>query len=143
MLFTGDTTMKKLRTWHEFLIEQLADREEAVSYLQVSLEEYLMDGDLPFFLKGIRNVVEAQGGIAKIAKQADIAPKVVSEFLCNEDTLALGTLSTILKGFGWKLSIEPLMETDTHSSEVTNEQSATSNALLETSTEQTAESQPS
>ena len=134
--------MKKLRTWHEFLIEQLADRGEAISYLQVSLEEYLIDGDLPFFLKGIRNVVEAQGGIAKIAKQAGIAPKVLSEFLYNEDTLQLSTLSTILKGFGWKLSIDPLT-TDTHTSEATSEQSATSNAPLETSTEQTAESQPS
>ena len=135
--------MEKLTTWHEFLIEKLTNREKAISYLQVSLEEYLMDGDLPFFLKGIRNVVEAQGGIAKIAKQAGIAPKVLSEFLCNEDTLQLSTLSTILKGFGWKLSIESLTETDTHSSEATSEQSATSNAPLETSTEQTAESQPS
>ena len=65
--------MEKLRTWHEFLIEKLADREEAIGYLQVSLEEYLIDGDTPFFLKGIRNVVEAQGGISKVAKQAGIA----------------------------------------------------------------------
>ena len=53
-----------------------------------------------FFLKGIRNVVEAQGGIAKIAKQAGITPEAVSKFLCNEDTLQLSTLSTILKGLG-------------------------------------------
>ena len=57
--------MEKLRTWHEFLIEQLTDREEAIGYLQVSLEEYLIDGDTPFFLKGIRNVIEAQGGVKK------------------------------------------------------------------------------
>ena len=132
--------MENLTTWHEFLIEKLTNREKAISYLQVSLEEYLVDGDTSFFLKGIRNVVKAQGGIAK---QAGIAPKVLSEFLYSEDTLQLSTLSTILKGFGWKLSIEPLTETDTHSSEVTSEQSATSNAPLETSTEQTAESQPS
>lgn len=37
--------MEKLRTWREFLIEQLADPEEALGYLQVSLEEYLVDGD--------------------------------------------------------------------------------------------------
>ena len=33
--------MEKLTTWHEFLIEELVNREEAMSYLQVSLEEYL------------------------------------------------------------------------------------------------------
>lgn len=135
--------MEKLTTWHEFLIEKLANREKAISYLQVSLEEYLVDGDTPFFLKGIRNVVEAQGGIAKIAKQAGIAPEVLSKFLCNEDTLALGTLSIILKGLGWQLSIESLTETDTHSNEVTSEQLTTSNAPLERSTEQPPESQPS
>ena len=100
--------MEKLRTWHEFLIEKLADPEEAMSYLQVSLEEYLIDGDTPFFLKGIRNVVEAQGGIAEVTMQAGIDPKDLSKFLSSEDTLQLSTLSTILKAFGWRLSVEPL-----------------------------------
>ena len=105
--------MAKLTTWDEFLIEKLADREKAISYLQVSLEEYLIDGDTPFFLKGIRKVVEAQGGIAKIAKQAGIAPEALSEFLYSEGTLQLSTLSTILNGLGWQLSIKPLTETAT------------------------------
>ena len=29
----GDKAMKRLRTWHEFLIEELADPEEALGYL--------------------------------------------------------------------------------------------------------------
>lgn len=135
--------MKKLRTWREFLIEQLADREEAIGYLQVSLEEYLVDGDTSFFLKGVRNVVEAQGGIAKIAKQAGIAPEALSELLCSEDTLQFSTLSTILNGLGWQLSIKPLTETDNHNNEASRAQLTTSNAPLETNTEQVSESQPS
>ena len=121
--------MEKLTTWHEFLIEELANREKAMSYLQVSLEEYLIDGDTPFFLKGIRNVVEAQGEIDEIAKRAGIAPKALSEFLCNEDTLALGTLSTIIEALGWRLSIEPLA-TENDSSDSTSEQLTTSNEPL-------------
>ena len=124
--------MEKLTTWHEFLIEKLADREKAISYLQVSLEEYLVDGDTPFFLKGIRNVVEAQGGTSKIAKQAGITPKALSEFLSSEDTLQLGTLNTILKALGWQLSIEPLT-TQSDSSEVASEQLTTANEPLEPS----------
>ena len=133
--------MEKLTTWHEFLIEKLADREKAISYLQVSLEEYLVDGDTPFFLKGIRNVVEAQGGTSKIAKQAGITPKALSEFLSSEDTLQLGTLNTILKALGWQLSIEPLT-TQSDSSEVASEQLTTANEPLESSTEQVSESHP-
>ncbi len=131
--------MEKLTTWHEFLIEKLANREKAMSYLQVSLEEYLVDGDTPFFLKGIRNVVEAQGGTSKIAKQAGITPKALSEFLYSGDPLHLGTLSAVLKALGWQLSIEPLT-TENDSSEFASEQLTTSNAPLETSTEPVSES---
>ena len=133
--------MEKLRTWHEFLIEKLANREKAIGYLQVSLEEYQVDGDTPFFLKGIQNVVEAQGGINKVAKQAGITPKALSKFLFSEDTLQLGTLSTILKALGWRLSVEPLT-TETHSSDFKNDQLTTSNEPLETSTKQVSESHP-
>ena len=135
--------MEKLRTWHEFLIEKLADREEAIGYLQVSLEEYLIDGDTPFFLKGIRNVVEAQGGISKVAKQAGIAPDALSKFLFSEDKdpLQLGTLSTVLKALGWKLSIEPLTIED-RSGNFASPELTTSDENLETSAKQATESHP-
>ena len=135
--------MEKLRTWHEFLIEKLADREKAISYLQVSLEEYLIDGDTPFFLKGIRNVVEAQGGISEVAKQAGITPEDLSKFLFSEDEdpLQLGTLSIVLKALGWRLSIEPLTEDD-HSDDFANSKLTTSDKTLETSAKQASESHP-
>ncbi len=135
--------MEKLRTWHEFLIEKLADREEAIGYLQVSLEEYLIDGDTPFFLKGIRNVVEAQGGISEVAKQAGITPEDLSKFLFSEDEnpLQLGTLSIVLKALGWRLSIEPLTKDD-HSNDFADAELKTSDENLEPSSEQVAESHP-
>ncbi len=43
--------MKKFRTLHENLMEELANREDAIGYLDVALEEYQGDGDTPFFLK--------------------------------------------------------------------------------------------
>ena len=133
--------MERLTTWHEFLIEKLADREKAMSYLQVSLEEYLIDGDIPFFLKGIRNVVEAQGGISEVAKRAGMPPRVLSEFLFREESLQLDIFSAILKAFEWHLSIEPLtIEND--NSEFVSEQLTTSNEPLETKAEQVAESYP-
>ena len=133
--------MEKLTTWHEFLIEKLANREEALGYLQVSLEEYLIDGDMPFFLKGIRNVVEAQGGISEVAKQAGISPKVLSKSLFSEEPLQLDIFSAILKVLGWQLSIEPLT-TESDSSEFASEQLTTSNEPLEPSTERVPESHP-
>ncbi len=131
--------MEEYQTWHEFLIEKLTDREEALGYLQVALEEYLIDGDTPFFLKGVRNVVEAQGGILKVAKQAGISPDALSKFLFSEGALHLGTLSTILKTFGWQLSIEPLAADNKSDASVT-QHSTTSSEPLDASTEQVVES---
>ena len=133
--------MEKLTTWHEFLIEKLTNREEALGYLQVSLEEYLIDGDTPFFLKGIRNVVEAQGGISEVAKQSGIASETLSEFLFSEGPLNLGIFSTILKAFGWQLSIEPLTAEE-HSDASVSQQMTTSNESLETSSQQVIETPP-
>ncbi len=104
--------MRKYRTWHEVLMEDLADPAEAISYLDVSLEEYQMDGDIPFFLKGIRNVVEAQGGVAAIAKRAAMSPETLSKILSSEEAPYLDTFATILKALGCRLSIEPLKAED-------------------------------
>ena len=100
--------MRKYRTWHEVLMEDLADPAEAISYLDVSLEEYQMDGDIPFFLKGIRNVVEAQGGVAAIAKRAAMSPETLSKILSSNEAPYLDTFVTILKALGCRLAIEPL-----------------------------------
>ena len=96
--------MRKYRKWHEVLIEQLADSAEAIGYLDVSLEEYQIDGDLPFFLKGIRNVVEAQ--------RTTIAPETLSKILSSNEAPYLDTFATILKALGCRLSIEPLKAED-------------------------------
>ncbi len=104
--------MRKYRTWHEVLIEQLADPAEEISYLDVSLEEYQMDGDIPFFFKGIRNVVEAQGGVAAIAKRVAMSPETLSKILSSEEAPHLDTFVAILKALGCRLSIEPLKAED-------------------------------
>ena len=127
--------LEKFMTWNEFLIEKLTNPEEALGYLQISLEEYLIDGDPPFFLTGVRNVVEAQGGISEIAKQAGISPDALSKFLFSEGPLHLGTLSTILKAFGWQLSIEPLAA-DNNSDVSVTQQLTTSSEPLGTSADQ-------
>ena len=71
--------MRKLQTLHEFLMEGLADRCEAIGYLDVALEEYQEDGDTPFFLKGIRNVVEAQGGISRACQANSHVSRCLAE----------------------------------------------------------------
>lgn len=125
--------MRKYRTWHEVLVEQLADLDEALDYLQFSLEEYQKDGDTPFFLRALRTVTESQGGIAEVAKKIGIAPEFLSEILSSDDPPRIDTFGTILNAFGWRFTLEPLenakLDIETQNSE---------SADLNTSTEKIA-----
>ncbi len=100
--------MRKLQTLHEFLMEELANREHAIGYLEVALEEYQEDGDTAFFLKGIRNVVEAQGGISELAKRTHMSPDALQKILSSDKAPHIDTLGTILNALGCRLSIQSL-----------------------------------
>lgn len=101
--------MREYRTWEEILMERFtSDWEEAIGYLDVALEEYQEDGDTPFFLLGLQNVIEARGGISEVAKKIGIAPQVLTDVLSSENAPRLDTLNAILQGLGCRLSIQPL-----------------------------------
>ena len=105
--------MREYRTWEEILMERFtSDWGEAIGYLDVALEEYQEDGDTPFFLLGLQNVIEARGGVSEVAKKIGIAPQVLSDVLSSEKAPHLNMLNTILQGLGCRLSIKPLKDTD-------------------------------
>ena len=99
--------MRKMGNWREYQKERLAnDWEAAIDYLQLTVEEYLADGDLPFFLKGLRTFIESQGGVSELSKRTNIEPEILLDALSNEDTPRLDILNTVLNAFGCQLSIE-------------------------------------
>ena len=101
--------MKEFRTWREVLIEQLAaDWEAAIDYLQVTVEDYQVDGNTRLFSVGLQTFIESQGGIAKVAKKIDIAPESLSKILVSDEPPRIDTLGAILNAFGWRLTIKPL-----------------------------------
>ena len=105
--------MREYRTWQEILLERLAaDKKRAIGYLDVALEEYQEDGDTPFFLLGLQNVIEARGGVSEVAKKIGIAPQALSDVLSSEKAPRLDTLNTILQALGCRLSIQPLKDTN-------------------------------
>ena len=92
--------MQGFRTWHEILMERLSDPEDVIGYLEVSFQEYLDDGDKAFFLKGIRNVIEAQGGILSVSEQAGIPSSFLSDAVNNGAMPPFHILSSIFTSFG-------------------------------------------
>ena len=61
--------MRKMRKYRDYLIGILADHEEAVAYLETSLEEYQKDGDTVAFLLALQSIAEAQAGNNELVSQ--------------------------------------------------------------------------
>ena len=90
--------MREMGNWREYHIRRLAnDREAAIAYLQLTLEEYQVDRDLPFFLKELRIFVESQGGVSELSKRTGIDTETLLNMLSNEDaTRLLDTFNSLL-----------------------------------------------
>ena len=103
--------MREMGSWREYQIRRLTnDPEAAFDYLQLTLEEYLADDDLPFFLKELRVFITSQGGVSEICKRIGIDAETLSNMLSNEDaTQLLDTFRSLLNTYKNTLVIE-----DTH-----------------------------
>ena len=108
--------MREMGNWREYQIRRLAnDREAAIDYLQLTLEEYLVDGDLSFFLKELRVFIASQGGVSELSKRTSIDAETLLDALSNEDAPLFDILNTILNAFGCQLpTANPFKRTPLH-----------------------------
>lgn len=116
--------MRKMRTWRECLIEDLADREEAIHYLQAILDDYYSLGQTLIVREALKTVVEAQGGISKLTQHTDIAPQTLETVLSNTDTPLIDAIGVVLKALGYQLSIQPIADEDANLALVTGDPEA-------------------
>ena len=77
--------MRKMRKYHDYLMEELSDREKAISYLQTALEEYQADGDSIALHRAFSQAVEAQGGVQEFALRTHSNPQAVSDALLSKN----------------------------------------------------------
>lgn len=103
--------MREMGSWRECQIRRLTnDPEAAFDYLHLTLEEYLADGDLAFFLKELRVFIASQGEVSELSKCMGIDTETLSNMLSNEDaTQLLDTFRSLLNTHKNRLVIE-----DTH-----------------------------
>ena len=116
--------MRKMRTWRECLIEDLADREEAIHYLQAILDDYYCFGQTLIVREALKTVVEAQGGISKLAQHTDISPQTLETVLSDKGTPLIDALGVVLNALGYRLSIQPIADEDANLALATGEPEA-------------------
>ena len=112
--------MRKMRTWRECLIEQLADHKSAIAYLQAILEDYQIYKRPAAVQRSLLTVIEAQGGIVELAEQVNMDPQVLSKMISDENTPLIEALGIVLKALGYQLSIQPIKLEDPNLDEYTN-----------------------
>ncbi len=90
----------------EAMIEELrADPEFAAEYLKAAIE----DSEEPkVLLIALRQIAEARGGIAKVAKSAGVERESLYRALSSRGNPRLSTLSAVARAVGLKLTVEAI-----------------------------------
>lgn len=96
-----------MRSFHAYNIERLKDPADACLYLTEALADFEDDHDVESFLKALKDVTEAQGGIGELAKKANLNRQNLYKLLSAKRQPKIETLGAILDGLGFRLSIVP------------------------------------
>lgn len=89
--------------YHDYLIGTLKNKEEAAGYLSAALE----GGDIRAFLLALHHVVEAQGGITKLAEKSHKSRTSLYKALSKNGNPYLKSTNEILSAIGLHLAIVP------------------------------------
>lgn len=92
-------------SYHDELIEDLKNHDEAVAYLNAALEESLLGDEesQEILLIALRNVAEAQGGLGKLAKKTHVRREVLYRVLSSEGNPQLSTFTNLVHAMGLNL----------------------------------------
>lgn len=93
--------MKKSKAYQPDLIESLHNAGEAEEYLNAALEE----DDPELFLMALRNVAEAQGGVAQLAKKSKLNRESLYKILSARGNPEFRSLDALLHALGFRLTV--------------------------------------
>lgn len=93
----------KATSYQKDLIESLKDPCEASAYLNAAIEE----GDYPVFLLALRNVAEANGGMAALAAKTRLSRESLYRMLSKQGNPEIRSLNVVLQAMGLRLAVEP------------------------------------
>jgi len=87
-----------------WLIEQLKHPTEAAAYLEAVFE----DGNQAAIMLALRQVAQAQGGLATIARKARLTREATYRMLSKSGNPELRSLSAVLRATGLRISVKPI-----------------------------------
>ena len=90
--------------YEDWLLEQLKNPAEAAAYLEAAIDE----GDQAAITLALRYVIQAQGGVAVVARRANLTREATYKMLSKVGNPALSSLNAVLAATGLRLAVKPL-----------------------------------
>jgi probable addiction module antidote protein len=100
----GSRTVTPSAPYEPWLIGQLRDPAEAAAYLEAVIEE----GDQAALMLALRQVAQAQGGIAQIARKAKLTREATYKMLSKSGNPELRSLKALLAATGLRIAVRPI-----------------------------------
>ncbi len=94
---------KRKREFRKDLLADLADPRESARYFNAAAQD-----SEQMALVALRDIAEANQGMAKVAKDAGVAREAVYRMLSESGNPAYRNLSAILKSVGLKIEVTPI-----------------------------------
>lgn len=91
----------RLKDLSETFDHELRNPEFAAGYLQAALEE----NDFDTFVVALRDIVQANGGMAKTNQETELSSESLYKTLCENGNPQFSTLQAVLKSVGLQFSI--------------------------------------
>jgi probable addiction module antidote protein len=93
--------MPRSASYDDLLADMLKDEERARAYLNAALDEQ----DPRVFLIALRNVTQAQGGIARVAARSGLNRESLYRTLSEKGNPSVQTLARVLGALGARLGV--------------------------------------
>lgn len=90
--------------YEPWLIDELKDPAEAAAYLEAVIE----DGDQAALMLALRQIAQAQGGIAQVARKAKLTREATYKMLSKAGNPELRSFKAVLKATGLRIAVKPI-----------------------------------
>lgn len=101
--------IKKLKentiSYEELSEKHLIDVELQKEYLNLSLSEYITDGDFNKFYKSLEKIIKSRESVTSFAKKANIDRTNLYTLFNGEKVPRLDTIAKILKELGFSIQV--------------------------------------
>lgn len=104
--------IKNAPNFNDDIINQLSDPEFQEKWLQITLDEFLDDGNADTFIRCLTYIVKARvksagrGEITRLAKKLKLDRSNLSEIVNGDKQPQLGTAFKLIKGLGFEYDIK-------------------------------------